>query len=468
MFSKLIRAVAVNPISQQIVFSEKIVGVSLSKIGIILEQDQQRQVQFQTPEVGLMIWKSQDMVMPLKKGAVYDVIAEAGTIQLWHQSECLHTNTVPAYLMHHEDILVEPSACVRIQNILVGRNFHWQKYISQILPGNFLITNANGFLVWVNELPLEIYLLCVASSEMSPDCPIELVKAQLIAARSWFLAHAENKHPGWDACNDDCCQRYQGLGHITQALWNNVKDIQGLILAYQGKIVDARYSKCCGGRTEASWHIWPQTKEAYLISVWDSDQPLNEQSLQDEQNMQTWVHQAPRCFCNPDMDDAQELIKYLGQVDVPGHYFRWQQSYSAEEFTNLLVKKLPGIAIERVLGITCGERGESGRLKQLRIAYQSPNGLQYIDIAGEYQIRSTLHPSFLYSSAFVVQEQKDAHGILQRITLVGSGWGHGVGMCQMGALGMALQGFSHQAILHHYFPGTDLILLDKLVNRRDK
>ena len=335
---------------------------------------------------------------------------------------------------------------ITIHNVPAGRGFHWQKAIDVTLPGSVELSNHDGYLLLTNVVPLEQYLACVAVSEMSGACPPALLESQTITARSWVLAAAEKKHSdlNLDACNDDCCQRYQGLRQITDASIKAADDSRGIALLYDNQICDARYSKSCGGISEDAEHVWDMSPTPYLTSVYDG--PDSENKI----DWDNWFTDNPNVFCGPNFANENELHKYLGNVDKEGHYFRWHLDFTQSEFCKFFSENIDE-DVSRITKIDALNRGKSGRINHLYLDYQNKDGTpKTLQINNEYDIRRILHPSFLYSSAFIINMDE------KHIEFFGAGWGHGVGLCQIGALGMAIHGYTTEEILTHYFKNAEL------------
>ncbi|MFQ6677034.1 MAG: SpoIID/LytB domain-containing protein [Fidelibacterota bacterium] len=335
---------------------------------------------------------------------------------------------------------------ITVHEVPAGRGFHWEKPIDVILPGNIRIKSQNQYLLVVNEVPLEQYLACVAVSEMSGKCPPALLEAQTITARSWIMAAEEKKHGdlGLDACNDDCCQRYQGLGQMTEISIKAANDSKGIFLIHDNQICDARYSKSCGGITEGAEYVWDMEPKPYLTSVYDG--PETDVNIDWDQ----WFDDRPNTFCSPTYANEMDLHAYLGIVDKKGSYFRWNVNFTQKEFCAFF-SKIINMTVSHIDKIDSLKRGKSGRINHLYLDYQTSEGKsKTIQIKSEYEIRRMLHPSFLYSSCFMVNMDGD------HIEFKGAGWGHGVGLCQIGALGMALNGYSTEDILTHYFTNSNL------------
>ncbi|HJL79177.1 MAG TPA: SpoIID/LytB domain-containing protein [Candidatus Marinimicrobia bacterium] len=378
-------------------------------IGLVLPEDCQKSVEITHSET------NQNFFIELKNGELVS-----------------NGETVPAVKVQNSStdsqIIVHP--------VKAGRGFHWEKQISVHVLGVLEITNSNGSLFVANHLPLEQYLMCVATSEMSGECPSALLEVQTIAARSWLLAAAEQKHAdlGLDACNDDCCQRYQGMNNFSEDARQSTEASRGQVLTIKGDICDARYSKSCGGITEAGPNVWPQEDLDYLVSVQDGEP----------------------AFCGPGFISEADLPEYLGSVDEHRSYFRWDFEILQEELTDHM-NKIHSLNGKAVLGIENEKRGPSGRIISCDLVYLDSNNQQKSKhLESEYAIRQTLSPSFLFSSAFDMNLQNVQKGIPGSFSFEGKGWGHGAGMCQIGALGMALSGSTAESILTHYFPKAKL------------
>ncbi len=353
-----------------------------------------------------------------------------------------------------------PKSGLIVKNVISGRDFHWKKHLDVYLPDTLVISIVDKSLFLCNELPIEHYLMCVATSEMNAACPDALIQSQTIVARSWILAAVEQKHKdlGIDSCNDDCCQRYQGTTHLTQQSVKGSSETTGLVALFDNKICDARYSKSCGGMTESFGTIWEEKTIPYLKVFPDSSEKPKGFSmpLSNEINFKKWLDAVPDTFCSPHYVNEKDLIKYLGSVDENSNYFRWQRYVSQEDITENL-NKHHSINANSVIKIEITERGGSGRIKYLDVTYSDKKGNQrLITLNKDFSIRQSLDKSFLYSSAFIVETHDDSGDIPAGFTFKGAGWGHGVGYCQIGALGMALNGYTTKEIVEHYFPGCKL------------
>ena len=358
--------------------------------------------------------------------------------------------------------------------VTIGIHFHWERQENQKFKGSLRIIDEGEHLTAVNLLPVEEYLTSVISSEMKATSHPELLKAHAIISRSWLLAQKAKKaarptarpahrdegeelvrwfdredHEHFDVCADDHCQRYQGISRAyTPAVQEAIEATRGQVLTFDGAICDTRFSKCCGGVTERFENTWEETPHPYLTRVEDGAACPGD--LRREEDARRWILDSPPSLCNT--DDRATLANVLNDYDQETtDFFRWTVSYTAEELS-ALVREKSGIDFGRVVALEAVERGVSGRIVRLRVA-----GTRRTMVVGkELLIRKLLSPSHLYSSAFVVDTETDSEGLPARFTLRGAGWGHGVGLCQIGAAVMSARGRSHQEILAHYFPGAKI------------
>jgi stage II sporulation protein D len=364
-----------------------------------------------------------------------------------------------------------------LHDVTFGIDFHWQRKENQVFKGGLLfIINLNKIQV-INVLSIEDYLTSVISSEMNSNASVELLKAHAVISRSWLLAQiqkikflqTEDKkyrttfrtddelirwydredHTLFDVCADDHCQRYQGITRsVTPQVQQAVNETRGQILSYEGLICDARYSKCCGGMTEVFENVWEPINHPYLQKNVDNNVPPEGFDLQldHESSAKKWIKGSPSAFCN--CRDKNILKQVLNDYDQEtDDFFRWTVAYTQEELSDL-VKIKSGIDCGKIVDLIPVERGGSGRLIKLKII----GTLRTITIGKELEIRKTLSRSHLYSAAFII-ERHDAGDNLSFV-LHGAGWGHGVGLCQIGAAVMGNQGYSYKEILMHYFRGA--------------
>lgn len=369
-----------------------------------------------------------------------------------------------------------------LMDVTIGINFHWERKENQVFGGSLEIL-ADGESLWAfNHVSLEDYLTSVISSEMKATSNPELLKAHAIISRSWLMAQIEKSkqlqqsgqlyqciseteteyirwydredHQLFDVCADDHCQRYQGITRqSTAAVVQAIQETRGIFLEEGGKICDARFSKSCGGVTETFENVWEPAVHPYLQSV--ADKPDEEDSfapdLSEESSADAWIRQSPAAFCNT--TDAKVLSQVLNDYDQETpDFYRWKVNYTQTQILELVCRKT-GRDFGQILDLVPVERGKSGRLIRLKIVGTK----QTLVIGKELEIRKTLSETHLYSSAFVVDKHEITDGIPQSFTLTGAGWGHGVGLCQIGAAMMAEQGYPYDQILLHYFRGAALV-----------
>ncbi len=370
----------------------------------------------------------------------------------------------------------EETANFDLLNVIIGINFHWERTEDQKFKGALKIMDEGKHLTAINILPLEDYLLSVISSEMSATSSLELLKAHAVISRSWLLAqkvksekltdnyhsciqddqqyvrwYDREDHENFDVCADDHCQRYQGISKAyTPFVREAIEATRGEVLVYNGEICDARFSKCCGGVSEYFENTWEPVNHPYLTKVVDSETLSSVPDLSQEDNARQWILSSPEVFCNT--WDKEILSNVLNDYDQETQdFFRWQVSYTPTELSELIKSRI-GIDFGNIQSIIPLERGASGRIIRLQI-----NGSKCsMTIGKELVIRKAFSTSHLYSSAFIVETEKDSSGLATRFTLKGAGWGHGVGLCQIGAAVMSAKGYDYKQILSHYFPNAKL------------
>lgn len=378
----------------------------------------------------------------------------------------------------------DTSSFFELQDVTIGINFHWERKEVQRFKGELKIIVEDDRLTAINIIPIEDYLTSVISSEMSATASLELLKAHAVISRSWLLnklkvangklkviMHPDNTanfelstllsqlikwydheaHKNFDVCADDHCQRYQGITRTStpQAI-EAVFATRGEVLMYEGEICDARFSKCCGGAFEEFQNCWENVKHPYLIGQRDSKTETRLPDLTKEVEADKWIRTSPAAFCNT--HNKQVLSQVLNNYDQETtDFYRWRVCYSQQELSELIHKR-SGIEFGKIIDLIPVERGTSGRLVRLKIV----GTLRTLIIGKELEIRRTLSSSHLYSSAFVVDKEykEDEKEIPSRFILTGSGWGHGVGLCQIGAAVMGEQGYKYKEILSHYYPGS--------------
>jgi SpoIID/LytB domain protein len=348
-----------------------------------------------------------------------------------------------------------------LKDVVFGIDFHWERREDQEFRGELKIIREKGKLTAVNVIPLEEYLESVISSEMAATSSIELLKAHAVVSRSWLMAQIEKArrhdhphpcpeqdtpdeyirwwgredHENFDVCADDHCQRYLGISRISTPFASRaVADTFGEFLTWEGEICDTRYYKCCGGRTERFETCWESIAHPYLTSVADSDADGH-------------------VFCNT--SDRAILGQVLNDFDLETNdFYRWQQSFTQQELSQLIRRKT-GLDFGGIRDLIPVETGDSGRIVRLKIV-----GVKCTKIIGkELMIRKALSETHLYSSAFTVEkigQTAETDSLPSAFVLHGSGWGHGVGLCQIGAAVMAAKGYNYRQILAHYFPESKL------------
>ncbi|KAA3618579.1 MAG: SpoIID/LytB domain-containing protein [Calditrichaeota bacterium] len=431
-------------------------------VGIILPEDAIREITVEITSSGYLIWGEGKERTLLNDGDRIKCTSESGTV-LYKHADGEEYRGKSVKIRGRDDGEIGHKTGLLVHDVIAGRDFHWKKTINVYLPGHIEIKAVGSELVLINHLPFEHYLMCVSTSEMGAACPPALIEAQTIAARSWMLANVEKKHRtlGMDVCNDDCCQRYQGTNFLTPQSITGARNTYGTVALFQDKICDARYSKSCGGMMESFETIWGGTSVEYLQVKRDfSDQNKIEHiNLNNESAMEKWLTGEPPGFCSPATIPENGLIKYLGGVDEKGQYYRWHHQLSQDEMRATLKDTL-ALDARDIHAIRTGDRGGSGRLKSVTIEYTTRRGeKQKQRVEGDVAIRAALHKRFLYSSAIVIEKIPAESSIPDKFIIRGAGWGHGVGLCQIGALGMALNGYESSEIIQHYYPGCELVKL---------
>lgn len=373
----------------------------------------------------------------------------------------------------YDELYFEPTsdnASFTIKDVVIGINFHWERKEDQVFQGALKLIVENEMITAINIIKVEDYLTSVISSEMSATASLELLKAHAVISRSWLLAQIEkNKeivaskeqyttftetenerirwydredHTNFDVCADDHCQRYQGVTRTfanIEVVKKAIDQTRGQVLISENKICDARFSKCCGGIVEEFQNCWEDTKFPYLIKLRDDDQSKDIPDLTKESESVKWIEARPSAFCNT--KDKKILEQVLNNYDQETtDFYRWQVIYTQNELSELAYKR-SGIDFGTIEDLIPIERGTSGRLIKLKIV----GSKRTMIIGKELEIRRTLSTSHLYSSAFIVDKQDG------KFILTGAGWGHGVGLCQIGAAVMGEKGYPYDKILLHYY-----------------
>ena len=425
------------------------------------------------------------------------VHTETGTFTIGEQRALWVNGKIVYNGKLYQELFFEPTSpqsSFDLKAVTIGVDFHWQRQEDQRFKGALNLVATDKGIVTINQVDVEEYLTSVISSEMSANASKELLKAHAVISRSWLLAQVEKNfnlngsvtpykscyrnnetlirwydredHELFDVCADDHCQRYQGITRAStpQAI-EAVSSTRGEVLMYEGKICDARFSKCCGGAMEEFQNCWENVRHPYLTGkrdyipeshTSDSEKPITGPAIQlpdltQEEEADRWIRTSPDAFCNT--QDKKILSQVLNNYDQETtDFYRWRVSYSQQELAELIHQR-SGIDFGEIIDLIPVERGTSGRLVRLKIV----GTLRTLTIGKELEIRRTLSPSHLYSSAFLVEKEEGEEGnVPTRFTLTGAGWGHGVGLCQIGAAVMGERGYYYKDILAHYYPGSRL------------
>lgn len=381
----------------------------------------------------------------------------------------------------YDELLFEPlreeTDSFELLDVTIGINFHWERKENQRFHGALKFIVEDEKITGINVIHVEDYLTSVISSEMSATASLELLKAHAVISRSWLLAQIQkNKeiadinatytasvqtekefirwydredHMHFDVCADDHCQRYQGITRAsTEMVEQAIQATRGQALTYEDKICDARFSKCCGGAFEEFQYCWEDVKHPYLVKQRDSKKAIFLPDLRIHSEAEKWIRTSPDAFCNT--KEKRILSQVLNNYDQETtDFYRWKVEYTQEELAKLIFQR-SGIDYGQVIDLIPIERGTSARISKLKIIGTKKT----LIIGKELEIRRTLSPSHLYSSAFVVDKTEVKNGIPGKFILTGAGWGHGVGLCQIGAAVMGEQGYAYDEILLHYYIGA--------------
>ena len=375
----------------------------------------------------------------------------------------------------------EESNSFSLYDVTIGINFHWERQETQIFMGTLRFVVHEDKITAINQLSVEDYLTSVISSEMSATSSLELLKAHAVVSRSWLFAQIEKRkalkdtggdffsftktkeeyirwydredHTIFDVCADDHCQRYQGITKASNTtVAEAVRATRGQLLMHGNKVCDARFSKCCGGATEEFEYCWEEKHYPYLTAVRDAEEEEHRElpDLTQEKEAQYWIRKAPHSFC--DTHDAKILSQILNNYDQETtDFYRWHVRYSQEELAEI-IRNNTKTDYGHIIDLIPVERGKSGRICKLKIV----GTLKTLTIGKELEIRRTLSTSHLFSSAFIVDKGELVDGIPQWFFISGAGWGHGVGLCQIGAAVMGEKGYKYDEILLHYYKGAEI------------
>lgn len=366
-----------------------------------------------------------------------------------------------------------------LHNVTIGISYHWERQEEQTFTGKLKLITDGENVIAINILPVEDYLVSVISSEMSATSSLEFLKSHAVISRSWLLAQIEDRdrknvhkslqqnfttdenciirwydredHKLFDVCADDHCQRYQGITKASNpSVAKAVKETEGMVLMYGDEICDARFSKCCGGVSETFDTCWEDKDYPYLQPVIDDSENKDIPDLSIEENAEKWIRTTPAAFCNT--HDEKVMKQILNNYDQETtDFYRWKVKYSQKEISELIHRKT-GIEFGDIKDLIPMQRGKSGRISRLKIV----GTLRTVTIGKELEIRRALSESHLFSSAFVVDKTEVAGSVPSEFTITGAGWGHGVGLCQIGAAMMGEKGYSYDKILLHYYRNAEI------------
>lgn len=371
------------------------------------------------------------------------------------------------------------SCSFTLHNVTIGISYHWERQEEQTFTGKLKLITDGENVIAINILPVEDYLVSVISSEMSATSSVEFLKSHAVISRSWLLAQIKNRekkcvhkslqqdftkdenciikwydredHTLFDVCADDHCQRYQGITKASNpSVAKAVKETEGMVLMYGNEICDARFSKCCGGISETFDTCWEDKDYPYLQPVIDNFENKEIPDLSIEENAEKWIRTSPYAFCNT--SDEKVLKQILNNYDQKTtDFYRWKVEYSQKEISELIHRKT-GIDFGEIKDLIPMQRGKSGRISRLKIV----GTLRTMIIGKELEIRRVLSESHLFSSAFVVDKTDVTDSVPSEFTITGAGWGHGVGLCQIGAAMMGEKGYSYNKILLHYYKNAEI------------
>lgn len=424
--------------------------------------------QHREPMVSVGIMRRKEIALTLCNGFLClqtnQEVSGDFVITVQDNSLCFNHQRHPilSFIPQHADALCQ------LQHVTIGIGFHWEREECQSFQGNIHLIIVDGEIQVINQLGIESYLRSVIGSEMSATSSLELLKAHAVISRSWLLSpmvgeesteamveqsdnneiirwYERDAHTLFDVCADDHCQRYQGIMRVgTPAVEQALKETCGELLMMNDAVCDARFSKSCGGITELFSNCWSDKAERPYLTVLNDSRERFIPDLTQEAEAERWIRSSAPSFCN--VTNPAILRQVLNSYDQETpDFYRWTVRYTHEELTAILKEK-SGIDFGRIRQLQPLSRGTSGRITRLRIVGEH----RTVVVGKELEIRKWLSKSHLYSSAFVVDSNEDG------FTLTGAGWGHGVGLCQIGAAAMAHEGFSYREILAHYFPGAEL------------
>lgn len=438
-----------------------------------------------TPEINIGIFSGKQISFTLN-GIYKEESADlslTGTFSAGCNNDKIYLGKDNQNLESSSVLLLKPVSAIdssfTLHAVTIGVDFHWERKEDQTFKGDLKLIIENGKVTAINVLSIEDYLISVISSEMKATSSVELLKAHAVISRSWLLAQIEKSrtpgkvsrkyephfstesevvrwydredHKNYDVCADDHCQRYQGISRVSvPAVEQVIKETYGEVLTFGGAICDTRYYKCCGGVTELFENVWEPVDHPYLQKVIDNS--VNPEgfnlSINKEDVARKWILGNPDAFCNT--NDKKILCQVLNDYDQETNdFFRWKVTYTQSELSEL-IKLKTGIDFGTVTDLIALERGASGRIIRLRIV----GTRKTLIIGKELEIRKALSKTHLYSSCFISEKTVNQNETL--FIIHGAGWGHGVGLCQIGAAVMGSKGYSCNEILMHYFRNATL------------
>jgi stage II sporulation protein D len=439
----------------------------------------------QVPTIDVGIMYEQEVHFSLT-GLFHDTRDDSltGDWRVWYENGGIYLSNNIRSFQIEEGFLLKPESqnecSATLKNVTIGIGFHWERKEDQEFKGGLKFISENQKITVINRVSLEDYLISVISSEMSATSSLELLKAHAVISRSWLLAQIQKNnllrsettnyassseteservkwydredHDNFDVCADDHCQRYQGITKAsTKLVEQAISETFGETLMYDGQICDARFSKCCGGKMEVFENVWEPVIHPYLQPLIDYDNNPDgyELDLENEASAEKWILGNPEAYCNT--NDKKVLSQVLNDYDQEtNNFYRWEVRYSQEEVSDLIKKRI-GLDLGLVQEFIPVERGSSGRLIKLKVV----GSKKTMTIGKELEIRKALSESHLYSSAIVFEKEEEKGGKIAFV-LKGAGWGHGVGLCQIGAAVMGEKGYTYREILDHYFKGAGL------------
>jgi beta-N-acetylhexosaminidase len=440
------------------------------RVGVVIESDERNLLQI-TPQYDSPAKGMGGETLLFKAGTSYEVQIKDNELFV-SGGEYQNIKIIGVLKVSHpHGSELKPDAGIKLFPVIAGRHFHWKKDIEATYSGTLELHPLEDRIIAVNVLDFEAYIVCVVGSEMSGrGLPAEFSKAQATAARSWAYLFLGNKYPGkpYAVCNDDMSQRYQGTSHISQELIEQLTPCVGrYMIDENGKVVPGYYSKSTGGHGELAEHAYGFFVPG-LSATFDCPSALAPKlDLTQENDFISWLEDSESrgkdIYCSPDVVSDEELGKLLGAVDTMDKYYRWEHTTSAETIIKNLREKFKLEDVQSIVGLRFGKRGVSGRYLSGEVDYKnSKNEISTFQINNQFMIRGLMHQSFLYSSAFVFTINTQPSGEIINVYFHGSGWGHGVGLCSIGALGMALGGKhfppqTYEQILKHYYGSAKLI-----------